>query len=113
MTKCLVNFDSSEKCQILTHHKQELEPMQKRRRVTTGRKRSKKIGVGKRSRVKIIQGKVVLKVRGFTGLKYIPASQIVKLMPLSKIRSAAKKLLGKPPKRKKDKRSRKSRNTNK
>lgn len=47
--------------------------------------------------VRIVRGRVALRVRGFAGLQHLGASDLVRFVPLSKLRSAAKKLLGKPP----------------
>jgi len=106
MTRCLVDFENSEKCEILNSPSEELDQMPKRRRAPTrkGKKRSRRVGATRRSKVRIVNGRVGLKVAGFKGLNYIPASQLVRLMPVSKLRLAAKKILGKPPKRQKYKR---------
>jgi len=51
------------------------------------------------SKIRIVKGKVALRVGGFPGVQRVGASQLVRFVPLNKLRSAAKKVLGAPPKR--------------
>ena len=71
----------------------------------TGRKRSRstaKKGRRRKSRVtkvRVVKGKVALRVGGFPGVQHVGASQLVRFVPLNKLRTAAKRVLGSPPKR--------------
>jgi len=51
------------------------------------------------SKIRIVKGKVALRIGGFPGVQRVGASQLVRFVPLNKLRSAAKKVLGAPPKR--------------
>ena len=79
----------------------------------TGRKRSRSTarkGRKRRSRVtkvRVVKGKVALRVGGFPGVQHVGASQLVRFVPLNKLRTAAKRVLGSPPRR--GKRGRKGR----
>ena len=70
-----------------------------------GRKRSRstvKKGRKRRSRVtkvRVVKGKVALRVGGFPGVQHVGASQLVRFVPLNKLRTAAKRVLGSPPRR--------------
>lgn len=57
-------------------------PRRKRRRTRT-------------TRVRIVKGKVALRVSGFPRIQRLGASQLVRFVPLNKLRAAAKKVLGK------------------
>ena len=67
----------------------------KRSTIRKGRRRKGNRG----SKIRIVKGKVSLKVGGFPGIQRVGASQLVRFVPLSKLRSAAKRVLGSPPKR--------------
>ena len=79
----------------------------------TGRKRSRSTaqkGRRRKSRVtkvRVVKGKVALRVGGFPGVQHVGASQLVRFVPLNKLRTAAKRVLGSPPRR--GKRGRKGR----
>lgn len=67
------------------------------RRSTTRKGRRRK---GSRvSKVRIIKGKVALRIGGFPGVQKVGASQLVRFVPLNKLRTAAKRVLGAPPKK--------------
>lgn len=59
------------------------------------------------SKIKIVRGKVALRIGGFPGVQHVGASQIVRFVPLNKIRAAAKRVLGGSSKRTKKRSSRK------
>jgi hypothetical protein len=66
------------------------------------RKRTRSAGKRKKSRVtkvRVVKGKVALRVGGFPGVQRVGASQLVRFVPLNKLRAAAKRVLGTPPKR--------------
>lgn len=88
---------------------------QQSRRGAKGRRRSRRAGqrrgrrgVG-RSRVRVVRGRVAVRVGGFSGLQHLGASQLIRFVPLNKIKSAAKRLLGKPQGKKQKRRRRKQR----
>jgi hypothetical protein len=65
----------------------------KRRRVAKGGRRRRRVGGG-RSKVRIVRGKISIRVAGFPGYQRIGASQLVRFVPLAKLRVAAKRVLG-------------------
>ena len=73
-----------------------------RKRTRSGGKRKSRV-----TKVRVIKGKVALRVGGFPGVQRVGASQLVRFVPLNKLRTAAKRVLGNPPRR--TKRSRKGR----
>jgi hypothetical protein len=52
------------------------------------------------TRVRIVRGKVALRVQGYPKIQHLGASQLVRFVPLNKLRSAAKRVLGRHPRRK-------------
>jgi len=76
--------------------------MTKRRRGAKGRGRAKRRRASvRRSKIRVVHGRVAIKVAGFKQVQHIPASEIVRLIPVNKIKLAAKKILGKPKRSKK------------
>jgi hypothetical protein len=66
-----------------------------KRRATRGAATRRRIGrTGRRSKVRIVKGKIALRVAGFPGFQRIGASQLVRFVPLAKLRVAAKRVLG-------------------
>jgi hypothetical protein len=61
-----------------------------RRRV--GRARARASGGG--SKVRVVKGRVSLKVAGFPGYQRLAPGQLVRHVPITKLRAAAKKILG-------------------
>lgn len=61
------------------------------------------------TKVRFIKGKVALRVGGFPGVQRVGANQLVRFVPLTKLRAAAKRVLGNPPRRANKKASRKGR----
>jgi hypothetical protein len=54
---------------------------------------------GGRTKVRVQRGRVGLKVAGFPKLQYVSASDLVRHIPKTRLQKAAKKVLGKPPRR--------------
>jgi len=46
------------------------------------------------TRVRVIHGRVALRVGGYPGLQHLGASQLVRFVPLNKLRAAARRVLG-------------------
>jgi hypothetical protein len=61
---------------------------------STGRRRTRRSTKASRTKVRIIKGRVSIRVAGFPGYQRIGASQLVRHVPLSKLRVAAKRVLG-------------------
>jgi hypothetical protein len=85
----------------VSHKRHKRSRSSRRSTIKKGRRR-KGIRV---SKVRIVRGQVALRIGGFPGVQKVGASQLVRFVPLNKLRSAAKRVLGAPPK----KRGRKSR----
>ena len=73
-----------------------------------GRKRPSKKRGGS-TKVRVVKGRVQLRVAGYTGVQSLAPSHLVRHIPSSKLRIAAKKLLGKSKKNLGGKRSKKRR----
>lgn len=46
------------------------------------------------TKVRLVNGKVALRIKGFPGVQRVGASQLVRFVPLNKLRLAAKRALG-------------------
>jgi len=60
-----------------------------KKRSGLGRKKSS----GKRSRVRIVKGRLALRIPGYSGVQHLGAGQLVHYIPVSKLKAAAKKFL--------------------
>lgn len=66
------------------------------RSVGQKRRRTRRVG-GRKTRVtkvRVINGRVALRIGGFPGVQRVGASQLVRFVPLNKLRLAAKRVLG-------------------
>jgi hypothetical protein len=95
--KPLLNYSESEERASLFQSEDSMPP---------GRKRRSKSKKGKRKYtglkgVKFIKGKVALRISGYKGISKLSASDLVRYIPLAKLRAAGKKILGKSKKSKK------------
>jgi hypothetical protein len=79
----LVKFDSSERASIVSMPAKTRSQRRKRR---TSRKISK-------GRLRVIKGRVNLKVSGYSGVQKIAPGSLIPYLPLTKLRAAAKKVL--------------------
>lgn len=71
----------------------------RKRSKSQGRRRRRSVGRGRRSKtrvtkVRIVNGRVALRVAGYPGYQRVGASQLVRFVPLNKLRLAAKRALG-------------------
>jgi hypothetical protein len=57
------------------------------------RAQPKKARTVKRAKVRVVKGRLTLKVAGYPGLHRFGASQLIQFVPLNKIKVAAKKIL--------------------
>lgn len=46
------------------------------------------------TKVRLVKGKVALRIKGYPGLTKLGASQLVRFVPLNKLKAAAKRALG-------------------
>lgn len=71
--------------------------------VTTSKPRRRSRSTARRksrvTKIRVIKGKVALRVGGFPGVQRVGASQLVRFVPLNKLKTAAKRVLGSAPKR--------------
>lgn len=49
------------------------------------------------TKVRLVKGKVALRIRGYPGVQRLGASQLVRFVPLNKLKAAAKRALGNNP----------------
>jgi len=73
--------------------------IRRKRSKSQGRRRKRTVGRGRRNKtrvtkVRIVNGKVALRVAGYPGYQRVGASQLVRFVPLTKLRLAAKRVLG-------------------
>lgn len=74
------------------------------RNTPSNKRRSSKRGSGRRShrtktrvtKIRLVKGKVALRLKGFPGVQRLGASQLVRFVPLNKLKAAAKRALGNP-----------------
>jgi hypothetical protein len=67
------------------------------------RKRTKSV---KRTKIRLVKGRLSLKIAGYLGLQRFGASQLIQFVPLNKIKVAAKKFLSQSRVKKSSKRKR-------
>jgi hypothetical protein len=80
----------------------------RKRRRAAGRGRTRAGGGGK-GKVRVVKGRVSLRVAGSPGYQRLAPGQLVRHVPITKLRAAAKKILGRGrPRRRAGKRRRKT-----
>lgn len=104
--KPLLNYsDTQERASIFNPNADSSMPPRKK---SGKRKSSKKYGKkGGLKGVRVTKGKISLRVAGYSGLQKFGASELVRFVPLSKLRVAAKKVLGRSGAKKTSKKRRK------
>jgi len=73
------------------------QPTRRRKRSKSKSRRPSSQGKRTKSRVtkvRLVKGKVALRIRGYPGVTRLGASQLVKFVPLNKLKIAAKRALG-------------------
>ena len=109
--KPLLNYsDTLERASLIDTDIEE-DSMPRRRKSSRAGGRRRKLGGSKRKGVRVNKGRIGLRVAGYQGLQHLSASELIRYVPLSKLRVAAKKVLNrsgkKRTKRKGKKRGRK------
>lgn len=66
----------------------------RRRRRRVGRRVGGRRRKTRSTRIRVIKGRVALRVGGFPGVQRLGASQLVRFVPLNKLRAAARRVLG-------------------
>jgi len=90
----LLNFsETQERASLINTDFEEDSMAKKGRKKGKGKKRV--YGGFKRKGVKLNKGKIKLKVAGFQGLQSLSASELIRFIPLSKLKAAAKRVLKK------------------
>lgn len=115
MFTCPLDLDECERAELLSNFNQEDDDDDDNKKVSSlsgqmpkkGRHRRKATtgGVSRRAghtrrKVRVIRGLVALKVPGHRQIQHIRASELIRHIPLIKIRIAAKRVLGRPHRRK-------------
>ena len=95
MNTCPPDWDSCDRAELLSDFEGERQMVKTRR---TARRAASRRGGG-RTKVRVQRGRVGLKVAGFPKLQYVSASDLVRHIPKTRLQKAAKKVLGKPPRR--------------
>jgi len=109
MITCPLDLDECERAELLSEFAQEddnisVGQMRKKgrhhRKTTGGVTRRRRATGHTRRKVRIVRGLVALKVPGHRQVQHIRASELIRHIPLIKIRIAAKRVLGRPNRRK-------------
>ena len=88
--KPLFNFSASDGRATLLASDSDLMP--RRKTIKRGPKRRTRKGTKTRG-LRFVKGRVAFRVPGFTGVQKLAASQLVRFVPLSKLKTAAKRVL--------------------
>jgi hypothetical protein len=105
LRKPLLRFENSEKAQLVSSSM----PSGNRRKKRSGKKTQ-----GSSSRkVRVVKGRVNIRVAGYSGLQKLAPSSLIPYLPASKLRQAAKRALGATGKKKIVKRRRRKTNKKK
>jgi hypothetical protein len=97
--KPFVSFSTNEDRANLMTFSGPPSSIRRKRSKSQGRRRRRTFGRGRRlktrvTKVRIVNGKVALRVAGYPGYQRLGASQLVRFVPLTKLRIAAKRVLG-------------------
>jgi hypothetical protein len=84
--KPLVRFETGNRAQLVSS-----DSMSPRKR-SRGHRHKRKSTKGK---PRVVHGRLSLKVSGYSGYQRLPASSLIPYLPVTKLRAAAKKVLGK------------------
>jgi hypothetical protein len=114
--KPLINYSNNqERANLIDNNFDSLMTSRKGRKGRKkGRKGSKRYrGLKPAKGVRVSKGKVVLRIAGFSGLQKLGASELIRFVPLTKLKLAAKKFLKRSGKKtiKKKRKGRKKKNT--
>jgi hypothetical protein len=111
--KPLLNFSDTLERATLIDTDFELEESMSSKKQKGGNKSQKGGGKKKGTKIKVTKGKIGLRVAGYKGLQKFSASELVKHIPISKLKAAGKTLLkqgGTVQKKKKPTKKKKKRN---
>ena len=92
----LVRFSTQNRAILLSTAANSMPKTRRSKRVAsrTGRKRSVVTSKRGGKQVRIVKGKVVVKVGGYPGTHRFAAGQLIRFVPLNRIKLAAKRVLG-------------------
>lgn len=93
---------SRKRAQILQTYEEELRKGPKQRQMTKRKtaRRTRSRRHATRSKLRFSKaGRVVIKLPGFPRAQHLSASALIRLLPVTKVRLAAKRLVGKPQKK--------------
>ena len=112
--KPLLNFLETQARASLINTEIEEDSMARKRKGRKARKGKRSLKGIKRKGVRLNKGRIALRVAGYQGLQSLTASELVRFIPLSKLKAAAKKVLKKTGgKKRKAKRGKKRRSKKK
>ena len=81
----LVSYTNPNRASLVHDSSESSEPMGKRKKSGSKPSKSRKI--------RVVKGRVQLRVQGYSGVQHIPSSHLIRYIPSSKLRFAAKKVL--------------------
>jgi hypothetical protein len=80
--------------QQTTRRKRSKSKSTRRRPSTSGNRRKGRKSKTRVTKIKLVNGKVALRIRGYPGVQRLGASQLVRFVPINKLKIAAKRALG-------------------
>jgi len=98
MSPCLLSYSDCNRANVLSGFDEEKILMPKRKQTSRrkrkirrrpGSRRVRRLG-GKRSKVRIVNGRVAIRLAGIPGVQYIPSSHIVSHIGVTHVKRAAK-----------------------
>jgi len=98
--KPFVSFSKSEdRAHLMSFGGPSSNRRRRKRSKSQGRKRTRSVRRGRRTKsritkVRVVNGRVALRVTGYPGYQRVGASQLIRFVPLNKLRAAAKRALG-------------------
>lgn len=98
--KPFLRFENTERAQLVSSSM----PSANKKRRRSGKKTS---GTSGSRKVRVVKGKVNLRVTGYSGLQKLAPSSLIPYLPASKLRQAAKRALGASGKKKTTRRKKK------
>ena len=108
-SKPLFNFSASDGRATLLASDSDLMP--RRKTIKRGPKRRTRKGTKTRG-IRFVKGRVAFRVPGYKGVQKLSASQLVRFVPLGKLKTAAKRVLGSSGKRPANRRLGRKKRTN-
>lgn len=97
LRKPLVRFETASRAQLVPDNVSQTSMPgragRRRRKRTSRRRVGSSSGGSKRSKPRVVKGRVNVRVAGYTGVQKVAPSKLIKYLPANKLRQAARKVL--------------------